>query len=206
MPCQGALSQAALAAACRNTNWEVKQRSGFNELPCCNSNSLVLFTDTLLMRCLSEGKLGWGRRGRAAIQRGRRRPPHPLRPSSQQDLDLWLRQSVGCMQVMRVEPSCLPQTVHRFPRWWLRVPSPCLPTWTEPLKSSASTLLRAHIPCSLYPSSHPSGLPSFPSCWHSSEPVLGEVCPGHSASHLGSSVMILSLGQLGKPDLRSRIT
>lgn len=64
MPCQGALSQAALAAACRNTNWEVRQRSGFNELPCCNSNSLVLFTDTLLMRCLSEGKLGWagGRR------------------------------------------------------------------------------------------------------------------------------------------------
>lgn len=44
---------------------------------------------------------------------------------------------------------------------------------------------------------------SFPSYWHSSESALKEVCPAHIAIRLGSSVMVLSSGQLGKPDLGS---
>lgn len=109
LPCQGALSQATWAAACRNTNWEVRQRSGFNELPCCNSNSLVLFTDTLLMRCLSEGKLGWGRRGRASSSEGKRKTPtstEAFTAAGPQPMYCW---GSPCMQVMGVQPRCLPQ-------------------------------------------------------------------------------------------------
>lgn len=48
------------------------RRSAFNELPCCNSNWLALFTEILLMRCLSQGEptTGQGRAGRPA--RGKR--------------------------------------------------------------------------------------------------------------------------------------
>lgn len=48
---------------CRNTNWEVRQAECFNELPCCNSNWLALFTEILLMRCLSEGEHTMGEEG-----------------------------------------------------------------------------------------------------------------------------------------------
>lgn len=154
MPCQGALSQAALAAACRNTNWEVRQRSGFNELPCCNSNSLVLFTDTLLMRCLSEGKLGWvgGRRQ----PRGKRRTltsPEAFTAAGPRPIAEAVR-SICETRVKGVEPSCPPQAGHRSPRQWQRAPSPCPLMWTVPLKGNTSTLLSAHTPWSLYPSSH----------------------------------------------------
>lgn len=141
--------------------------------------------------------MGQGREG--SSPEGKRKTPHTSTEAFiGQDLSLWLGQSIQCMQMMRVQPRCLPQTGHRFPRQWLRAPSPCSPTWTEPLKSSACTLLRTHTPCSLYPSSYPSCLPS-----PAAEPMLGEVCPGHGAIHLGPSVMVLSLGQLGKPDLGS---
>lgn len=164
MPCQGALSQAALAAACRNTNWEVRQRSGFNELPCCNSNSLVLFTDPLLMRCLSEGKLGWGKRERTASlsQCGKRRAPTSTEAfvAAGPQPTAGAVHSICKMQMKRVQLCCLSQTRHRSPRQWQRAPSPCAPTGTEPLKDSASTLVRSHTPCPLYSSSHPSSFPS----------------------------------------------
>lgn len=38
-----------------HTNWEGRRAESFNELPCRSSNRLTLFTEILLMRCLSEG-------------------------------------------------------------------------------------------------------------------------------------------------------
>lgn len=142
MPYQGALSQAALAAACRNTNWEVRQRSGFNELPCCNSNSLVLFTDTLLMRCLSEGKLGWGREREDGSLEGERRTltsteafmaagPQPLAGAIHSTCE---------MQVKGVLLSRLLQTGHDHPGSGEEHLTPLPPrplTWAEHLKGSA---------------------------------------------------------------------
>lgn len=52
------------------TNWEGRRAESFNELPCRSSSRLTLFTEILLMRCLSEGKPTRGR-GTPTSQRQR---------------------------------------------------------------------------------------------------------------------------------------